>query len=265
MPRSGTSLVEQILASHPKIHGAGEMPDIPQMVARHGDGRSWVQATVEMDRQTVTKLAGEYLETLRRKSDQALRITNKLPVNFLYIGLIRRLFPIAAIIHCRREPRDTCVSNYFEHFADPKKFTNDLADLGHFYRQYEILMAHWEELFPALILHVDYEALVENKEGISRKMIAHCGLEWDERCLSFHETKREVLTASRLQVRRPLYTSSVGRWRNYADRLDALSIDAHVAITDSRSRTNGDFIFSPQQEKLDVVAIMHDGRGVNHM
>ena len=98
-----------------------------------------------------------------------------------------------------------------------------MVDLGHFYRQYEILMAHWERLFSGSILHIDYEVLVDDLEGVSRDMIAHCGLEWDERCLSFHETKREVLTASRLQVRRPLYTSAVGRWRHYADHLETLN------------------------------------------
>ena len=223
MPRSGTSLIEQILASHPLVHGAGELPDLPDMAARMADGGSWVQATIEMDRQTLAKLADEYLQALRRKSDQALVITNKLPMNFLYIGLIRRLFPNSTIIHCRRDPRDTCLSNYFGYFAEPKNFRSNLADLGHFYRQYEILMTHWERLFSGSILHIDYEVLVDDLEGVSRDMIAHCGLEWDERCLSFHETKREVLTASRLQVRRPLYTSAVGRWRHYADHLETLN------------------------------------------
>jgi tetratricopeptide (TPR) repeat protein len=215
MPRSGTTLVEQILASHSEVHGAGELPDIPQIAERISTEGAWTDAVRSLDTDQAEVICGKYMEKLHNIAPGARRVVNKLPMNFLYLGLIRTLFPAAPIIHCRRDPLDVCLSNYFGHFAEPKVFTNDLADLGHFYIQYERLMAYWGEIYPDTIFHIDYGSLIDDQEGLSRKLISYCGLEWQKQCLSFHKTERHVATASRLQVRRPLYSSSVQRWRNY--------------------------------------------------
>ncbi len=215
MPRSGTTLVEQILASHSEVYGAGELPDIPRVAERISGKENWVDAVRSLDTDQAEAIAGKYLDRLHHIAPGARRVVNKLPMNFLYLGLIRTLFPAAPVIHCRRDPLDVCLSNYFGHFAEPKVFTNDLADLGHFYKQYERLMAHWEKIYTGTIFHIDYESLIDDQEGLSRELISYCGLEWQSQCLSFHETERHIATASRLQVRRPLYSSSVQRWRNY--------------------------------------------------
>ncbi len=215
MPRSGTTLVEQILASHSEVHGAGELPDIPRVAERISGNRNWADAVGTLDNDRAEAIANEYLDRLREIAPETRRVVNKLPMNFLYLGLIRTLFPAAPIIHCRRDPLDVCLSNYFGHFAEPKAFTNDLSDLGHFFKLYQRLMAYWEKIYPGTIFHIDYDSLIDDQEGLSRELISYCGLEWQAQCLSFHETERHVATASRLQVRRPLYKNSVQRWRNY--------------------------------------------------
>lgn len=215
MPRSGTTLVEQILASHSEVHGAGELPDFPRLAERISGNGNWANAVRSLGTDQAEAIAGEYLDKLGHIAPGARRVVNKLPVNFLYLGLIRTLFPDAPIIHCRRDPLDVCLSNYFGYFAAPQAFANDLADLGHFYKQYERLMAFWEKIYPGTIFHIDYDSLIDDQERLSRELISYCGLEWQTQCLSFHETERHIATASRLQVRRPLYRSSVQRWRNY--------------------------------------------------
>ncbi|MCH9020644.1 MAG: sulfotransferase [Proteobacteria bacterium] len=222
MPRSGTTLVEQILASHPQVHGAGELPDIPRMAMSMASDGFWADAVGALDADRAGALAAGYLDKLRRIDPTASSVVNKLPMNFLYLGLIRTLFPATPIIHCRRDSLDICISNYLEYFAEPKPFTNDLVDLGHFFGQYERLMAHWDKAFPGTIFHLDYEMLIDDQEGVSRALIEHCGLEWDRKCLSFHKTERPIQTASLLQVRRPIYRSSIQRWRNYDRHLGAL-------------------------------------------
>lgn len=215
MPRSGTTLVEQILASHSEVHGAGELADFPRL-AEHISGQgNWANAARSLGSGQAEAIAGKYLDRLGHLAPGARRVVNKLPMNFLYLGLIRKLFPDAPIIHCRRNPLDVCLSNYFGHFAAPQVFANDLADLGHFYKQYERLMAHWEKIYSGTIFHIDYDSLIDDQEGLSRELISYCGLEWQAQCLSFHKTERHIATASRLQVRRPLYSSSIQRWRNY--------------------------------------------------
>ncbi len=229
MPRSGTSLVEQILASHSEVHGAGELPDIARLAEDLAGDGDWMEAVATLDEDRAGALAADYLDTLRRIAPAAGRVVNKLPMNFLYIGLIRTLFPAAPVVHCRRDARDTCLSNYVEYFAEPKIFTNRLADLGHFYGLYERLMAHWDLAFPGAILHLDYERLIDRQEAVSRELIEHCGLRWEPGCLTFHETERPVQTASRVQVRRPIYRSSLGRWRNYERHLGPLEAALRAA------------------------------------
>ena len=210
MPRSGTSLVEQIIASHSDAFGVAEMNEIAEFAATHpgaDDARDF---------------APRYLNRLAGISGGARRVVDKAPWNYLYIGLIATVFPRARIIHCVRDPLDTCLSCYFQNFTSGHDYTADFGDLGFVYRAYQRLMAHWQSVSRSPILEVRYEDLVARQEETSRALIAFCGLEWDPDCLGFHNTVRAVNTASSWQVRRPLYASSTERWRNYADYLGPL-------------------------------------------
>jgi tetratricopeptide (TPR) repeat protein len=230
MPRSGTTLVEQILASHPQVFGAGELLHLPHLVRSFRQIESGVvfpEAVTVLPRERLERLGAAYLDGLRAKAPSAARIVDKLPDNFLRIGLIHLALPQARIIHVRRDPVDTCLSCFSILFAGRLHYTYDLAELGRFYRAYEGLMAHWRDVLPpGVMLEVRYEDVVADLEGQARRILDHCGLAWDERCLAFHQNQRLVRTASAAQVRRPLYASSVGRWRVFADLarplLDAL-------------------------------------------
>ena len=227
MPRSGTSLVEQILASHPNVHGAGELDFINRIGAGLLD---MLKAGHEqfpdcLDRLTMDQadgLAQVYLQPLQAMSPGATRITDKMPLNFMQLGLIAMLFPKARIIHCRREPMDTCLSCFMTNFTAGHEFCSDLKHLGSFYCQYERLMAYWKNVIDLPILDVAYEQVVANYEDQVRRMLEFLGLEWDDRCLRFHETRRFVMTSSVEQVRRPVYQSSVHRWKNYERHLAPL-------------------------------------------
>ena len=164
----------------------------------------------------------QYLERLASLSHEALRVTDKMPSNFKHLGLIALLFPKAYVIHCVRDPLDTCLSCYFQHFTASLTYASDLEHLGAFYSQYQRLMRHWEDVLDINMLQVDYEALIANQESVSRKMIEFCDLAWDDHCLDFHNTQRVVTTASYDKVRRPLYASSVKRWKHYERHLEPL-------------------------------------------
>ncbi|MHB8256708.1 MAG: tetratricopeptide repeat protein [Acidiferrobacterales bacterium] len=226
MPRSGTSLVEQILASHPLVHGAGELIDIfdiaSQLPSTLGTRRFYPNCVDDLSRKSVDSIAQKHLDRLGRLSRDVMRVTDKMPHNFMYLGLIDLLFPGARIIHCMRDPVDTCLSIYFQRFNDFHAYARDLTSLGRYYRQYLRLMAHWKKVLRIPLMEVQYEDLVENQEVISRKMIEFCELEWDDRCLRFHETGRFVTTPSYDQVRRPIYKKSVARWKNYEQFLEPL-------------------------------------------
>lgn len=239
MPRSGTSLVEQILASHPLVYGAGELDFL------HRIGTGLIQmlgARPEeypacLDRLTIDQadgLAQVYIDPLAAMDPAARRVTDKMPLNFMHLGLVALLLPQARVIHCRRDPRDTCLSCYLTHFTAGHEFTHDLAHLGHAYRQYDRLMRHWKSMLDLPMLEVQYESLVADPELHARGMIEFLGLDWDERCLRFHETRRPVSTASIQQVRRPMYQSSVGRWRNYEKHLGQLVESIHHQGTKTR-------------------------------
>jgi tetratricopeptide (TPR) repeat protein len=216
MPRSGTTLVEQILASHPRVHGRGETDDVAHVAARLGDLR---QATAA----AVRDAAAGLLAVVSEGGEGAARIVDKTTINFLHVGLIHALFPRARIIHTLRDPRDTAVSCLFHNFTGGGlNFTNDLGDLGHVLRCKDRLMAHWHAVLPGTILDVPYEALVADVAGWTRRMLDHVGLEWSDRCLEFHALDRRVKTASNLQVRKPIYSSSVARWRRYEPHLGPL-------------------------------------------
>ncbi len=226
MPRSGTTLVEQILASHPQVFGAGELDDMRQIV--HGlpnllGGKAVYPECVRgLDAAAIRTLAEEAIVRLASRAPEAARITDKLPNNFARLGLIALLFPQARIVHCVRDALDTCLSCYCQEFAHGQPFTSDLGHLGRYYRDYERLMAHWNAVLPSAMLEVPYEALVAEQEAWSRRLVAAAGLPWDERCLAFYESERLVRTASLWQVRQPIYASSVGRWRSYAKHLGPL-------------------------------------------
>jgi tetratricopeptide (TPR) repeat protein len=239
MPRSGTTLVEQILSSHPCVAGAGELPDLDKIARQLASIRaglpSYPECLVQLDPADLSGLAESYLARLRMISHQASRITDKMPLNFLHIGLIARLFPEAVVIHCRREPLDVCLSCYFQDFSSRLPFAYDLSDLGFYYAQYERLMQHWQAASPLAMLDVSYEELVRNQESMTRKLLSFSGLSWDDRCLEFHRNLRPVQTASSWQVRQPMYSSSLGRWKNYTRHLKPL----RIALRQGRDEAEG--------------------------
>jgi Flp pilus assembly protein TadD len=212
MPRSGTSLIEQIIASHPAAGGVGE-PDYWLKAARtHHDA---IRQGV-LDLPVRRRLAEDYLRLIERRCPDALHIVDKTPANSDLVGVIHTVFPNARIIRMRRNPIDTCLSCYFQNFSTGMAFTMDLADLADYYRTHQRLMNHWcRVLPPGTILEVPYEELVADQEAWTRKILEFIGLDWDGRCLAFHETKRSVVTASAWQVRQKIYRQSVERWRNY--------------------------------------------------
>lgn len=225
MPRSGTTLVEQIIASHPEAFGAGELYEIRDLAAALPGlvpgGKPFPECLSALDAATAAELAEGHLARLRELAPEARRIVDKMPNNFLRLGLIARLFPNAHIIHCRRDAMDTCLSCYFQNFRH-LEFSADLHDTGVFYRQYERLMAHWRKALPLPMLDVQYEEMVTDQETVSRGIIDFLGLEWDARCLAFHETERPIRTSSIWQARQPIYGSSIGRWRHYDKHLEPL-------------------------------------------
>ena len=225
MPRSGTSLVEQILASHPQVHGAGEIPDLGDLARSiaSAEGQAFPASAAHMSDADAQRLATSYLERLTMPSNGAARVTDKTPSNFHHIGLIAVLFPNARIFHCVRDPLDVCFSNFTTHFASDHAYSNELADLALYYNEYARLMAHWKAVLPGRIHDVSYEGLVNETESVSRNMLSVLGLPWDDACLRFYETRRAVKTASDWQVRRPIYTTSTARWRHYQAHLGALA------------------------------------------
>jgi tetratricopeptide (TPR) repeat protein len=227
MPRSGTTLVEQILASHPKIFGGGELKCLNDVVSLvHGpDGNSipYPDFVPSLDAAALASIGMRYVAELRRLAPEAARITDKMPSNYYFIGLIHLALPNARIIHTVRDPLDTCLSCFSKLFTAEQNHTYDLAELGRYYRRYDRLMAHWRRVLPkGRFLEVRYEDVVADLEGAARRILGYCGLEWDPRCLAFDRTERPVRTASATQVRRPIYRSAVGRARAYAEFLGPL-------------------------------------------
>ncbi|HSV13228.1 MAG TPA: sulfotransferase [Tepidisphaeraceae bacterium] len=231
MPRSGTTLVEQIAASHPAVVGAGELKDIDRISAGLGrDPAGWTRAAI-------AAAAAQHLERLqaiardhvaaRGGGDeggavQTQRVVDKMMGNAIELGLIATMFPGARVIICRRDPRDNCLSCFFQHFASGNLFTYDLADCGHRYMQIERLLEYWQRVLPLPMLEVQYEQLVADLPGQTRRLIDFLGLAWDPACLEFHRTPRAMTTATAWQVRRPIYRDAVGRWRNYQRHLQPL-------------------------------------------
>ena len=225
LPRSGTTLVEQILSSHAQVHGAGEIEafaGINVSISEQLNSASPAPQCMSLiDEKIVTEYAAQYLRELELHNPAALRITDKLPGNFTRIGLIKTIFPQARIIHCQRNPLDNCISLFFHNFV-ALRCSFDLTELGQYYLDYQRLMSHWENLFPGEIFTLQYEELVMDQEKISRQLIDYVGLQWDENCLDFHNNKRVVMSPSNIQVRQPMYKKSINRWKVYEKHLQSL-------------------------------------------
>jgi tetratricopeptide (TPR) repeat protein len=225
MPRSGSTLLEQILASHSCVFGAGEIDDFAAAVTEvSGSAEGFPESVSSLAAGQLRHLGQRYVERVSAKAPDAMRLTDKMLSNISHVGLIHLALPNARIIHARRDPVDTCLSCFSIWFGDDDlPFAYDLAELGRYYRAYAEMMHHWQTVLPqGVMLDVWYEDVVDDLEGQARRLLAHCGLEWEDRCLDFHLTERQVHTASATQVRRPLYRDSVGRSRAYGDLLRPL-------------------------------------------
>ncbi|MGB9389027.1 MAG: sulfotransferase [Xanthobacteraceae bacterium] len=227
MPRSGTSLVEQILASHPKVFGAGERYELGDLAdAIEGkNGAEFPEAVASMSSAELNALGTNYVTAMRALAPDAARIIDKMPGNFFNAGFLHLALPNARIIHTRRDPRDTALSCFSILFALGHAYTYDLGELGRYIAAYQRLMEHWRQVLPdGAMLEVQYEELVGDLETEARRIVEFCGLGWDAACLSFYKTERPVRTASVIQVRQPIYPSSVGRWRAYEKELQPFLI-----------------------------------------
>lgn len=223
MPRSGTTLVEQILASHPDVHGAGELNWLSELFQEGRAGSAFPADFDTLAPDRLRSLGEAYAARLCATAPGAARVTDKQPYNFLHIGLIYLALPDARIIHVTRDPLDTCFSCYSLMFGGDIGFAYDLGELGRYYRAYEALMAHWRRVMPQeAMLEVHYEDLVNDLPRYARRIVEYCGLEWNTQCLEFHKSNRAVATASLHQVRQPIYKSSIGRAQAYADYLGSL-------------------------------------------
>lgn len=229
MPRSSTTLTEQIISSHPEVMGAGEVVfwgrSPTALPLRMGSEKSYPDCTSDLTKEQASDIAQMYEATLRKiagPNASVKHITDKMPHNFLNLGLIALLFPKVKIIHTKRNPIDTCLSIFFQSFNNAHPYAFDLENLGHHYKLYERIMKHWHEVLPGRIMDIQYEDTISDPEYWSRKLIAHIGLEWDDACLAPHKLERTVKTASHWQVRQPIYKTSVERWRNYEQFLGPL-------------------------------------------
>ena len=220
MFRSGSTLTEQILAGHSKVTAGGELDLIPALVRT--TLAPFPARMAQTSASQLGELAGRYLAVLATLFPDAPHVTDKRPDNFLYLGLIKRLFPDAKIINTTRDPVDNCLSIYFLHVDHRMGYALDLMDTAHYYRQYRRLMRHWKSLFGADILDFDYDQFVDAPRPAVEKLLAFCGLDWEDGCMAFHRVRNAVKTASAWQVREPLYRRSSGRWQNYARHLDPL-------------------------------------------
>ncbi|MEH0021483.1 MAG: sulfotransferase [Desulfobacter sp.] len=224
MPRSGTTLVEQILASHPRVYGAGELTGLSRIMTTLTRGSADLSVVAGLPDKVLAHAGAAYVKQLRGYSEDAAHITDKMPHNFLFAGFIHRILPKARIIHCTRDPMDTCFS-IFKNLFTPghsHKYAYDLEELGEYYGLYQDLMAHWRNVLPNVIYKISYEALVANQEEETRKLLEFCGIPWDENCLFFYKTQRPVSTTSSRQVRKPIYRDSVRLWERYAPWLTPL-------------------------------------------
>jgi tetratricopeptide (TPR) repeat protein len=226
MPRSGTTLTEQICASHSAVFGAGELKKLGLVLKQSGYARR-PNGSIQRHPQALTmaeaqSMARDYLDFIRGMEPSAARVIDKMPHNFQHAGMIALLFPNARIIHCTRDPIDNCTSCFLNTFNEKHGYNTDLRTLGLYYREYKRLMDHWNALLPGRIYECNYETMIADQEAESRRLIDFLGLPWDDACLRFYETDRSVITPSRWQVRQPIYASSVKRWKKYENKIQSL-------------------------------------------
>ena len=233
LPRSGTTLTEQILASHNAIEGLGELPDMRKIAHSLGDAacdpETFTKRVAKLTRRETRDIADTYCRAYARAPKEAQRVVDKSPHNYEVLGLIALLFPKAHVIHCRRDPMDNCVAIYMQNFSDSHGYNKDFATLGAYYREYLGLMAHWQDVLPLPIHPIDYEVTVRDFDNTARKLVEFVELPWDENCLKFFESERQVRTPSRWQVRQPIYSSSVDRWKRYEKYLGPLKASLGIA------------------------------------
>ena len=224
--RSGMTFVEQVLAAHRQVYAAGESHKIIRLAQRLSKKLEtlapYPACVGELTGAVADDCARRYLDHLAKRDKQALRVTDKMPLNYLHLGLIQLLLPQARVIYCTRDPLDTCLSCYFQNFAGHLPWAYDLDDLGWYYREHDRLMAHWQQVLDLPLLVLSYESLVAEPQRHIRELLEFAHLPWDDNCLSFHQTQRDVATASYDQVRRPIYNTSVGRWHHYEPWLTPL-------------------------------------------
>jgi hypothetical protein len=225
LPRSGTTLVEQVLASHSQVFGAGELrfarEGFESLPAVMSSDDSAMVCLGRLDREAMQIIGQKHLDLLQALNGSARRIVDKMPDNYMYLGLLAALFPKAKFIHCRRDLRDVAVSCWMTNFRQIR-WASDPDDIAARFHEYQRLVEHWRAVLPVPLLEVHYEDTVADLEGVARRLVAWCGLEWEPACLAFHETKRPVRTASVTQVRQPVYTRSVARWKHYEPALGDL-------------------------------------------
>jgi tetratricopeptide (TPR) repeat protein len=225
LPRSGSTLIEQILASHSQVDGTLELPDLPRIIKaineQRPQGDGYPQALQHFGPE-LAKLGEQYLEWTERHRKGAPRFTDKMPNNFASIGLIATILPNAKVVNARRHPLDSCMGCYKQLFYKGQSFTYDLVELGEYYLEYQRMMDYWHETVPHMVLDVQYEDMVADQENQTRRLIEHCGLPWEDGVLRFYETDRAVITASSEQVRQPIYSKSVNSWRRFEEHLEPL-------------------------------------------
>jgi tetratricopeptide (TPR) repeat protein len=238
MPRSGSTLVEQILSSHPLVDGAGEVPSLERVAGIGREGRNgavpFPDYVSALNRTSLREFGETYIQGLPTPGVGVSRITDKMLANFSYVGLIRLILPNARIIHTRRDPVETCMSCFSKPFTVGHEYSYDLGEMGRYYRHYDGLMDHWRSLLPAgAMFEVRYEDVVNDLEGQARRLIEYCGLEWNDRCLAFHRNKRPVETASGIQVRQPIFRSSLRRWHRYEASIGPLLQELEAGVSDA--------------------------------
>jgi tetratricopeptide (TPR) repeat protein len=222
MPRSGTTLVEQIIANHKSVYGAGELRDLTQIIRENFLLNNKIKFPEKFnikDQKLFSNMGTKYLENLDRYNTNKNYITDKAPLNFKWIGLIKLILPKSKIIHCTRDPKDICLSLFKNFFEGELNFSYNLEEAAKYYKLYQNLMEYWKQLLPDFIYNISYEKLVENQEFESKKLLDFCNLNWDKNCLTFYKNKRGIVTASFAQARKPIYKNSVKSWQNYKNEL----------------------------------------------
>jgi len=219
MPRSGTTLVEQIISNHPKVYGGDELNFLPNLISKHFDFKKYKNTFADINKKNNIDfkiIAKEYINNLKKISNNSYNVTDKLPINFKWIGFIRILFPNAKIFHCYRNPKDNCLSIFKNYFVNKElNFSYDMNEISNFYIYYLDIMKHWKNLISDSIYEVKYENIIKNSEKEIRNIIENCNLEWNDRCLEFYNNKKTIKTASDFQARSKIYANSVNSWENY--------------------------------------------------